>query len=283
MEQGIDVSQYQGSINWSEVPEPIAIVKMSGGDAGLYLDVDASKNYYGAKVAGKTVGMYHFAGGTSAVVEADYFVKACSPLAENDVLVVDWEVSNPDPVSWVNTFVTEVHSKTTVWPLVYMNLSTLNAYDWSSVLKNCGLWIADWAVSPQQNIPITKVYVAQQYSDSGPVPGIVGRVDLDAWFGTLAEFQAYGYHVSQPTSPPPAQPSTPQPQPSPSSTLQTPPVTASVYSLPPVSQENTSSAPSPDTTPVAPVIELPPASAQNQTASVFSRVIKWIIKQCRRI
>lgn len=297
MQQGIDVSQYQGSINWSEVPEPIAIVKMSGGDAGLYYDANASKNYYGAKAAGKVVGMYHFAGGTSAVTEADYFVKACSPLDQNDVLIIDWEVSSGDPVGWVNTFVTEVHSKTTVWPLVYMNLATLNAYDWSSVLKNCGLWIADWSVSPNQEIATTHVYVAQQYSDKGSVPGIVGYVDLDAWFGTLQEFQAYGYHVSQntspPTSPQPVQPSTPQTPPSETLPSQTP--LATVSSSPsgqPLDSQNLQdsthlSGIDPHATILAPTVsstDRTSHSTSHQTskslrgASLLLKFIKWLSK-----
>lgn len=189
---GIDCSQYNGIINWPKVTEQIAMVKMGGGDAGLYLDSMATKNYYGAKAAGKAVGGYWFAGGTDAVKEADYFVRAMSPLAVGDVLALDWEVSHTDPVQWCLAFATEVHLKTSVWPLLYINASTCNAYDWTPVLEHCGLWVADYSVAPSDSVPIKHVYIAQQYTE---IP-----YDKTAWFMTLEQFKAYG--VKAPDAPP---------------------------------------------------------------------------------
>ncbi|MDE1829385.1 MAG: glycoside hydrolase family 25 protein [Thaumarchaeota archaeon] len=200
-----DISRWQGA--WQDTGEPIVMIKMSGGDSGLYYDSQANNNYNQAKAAGKHVGGYHFAGGTDPIAEANFFVKAMSPLAENDVLALDWEVSNPNPVGWCNSFVTQVHNTTGVWPLIYMNLSTLNSYDWNPVLANCGLWLADWNNNPAGTINTPHTYVMQQYSD-GP------NYDHDEWFGTLAEFDAYGWHASTP-QPAPAPAPTPQPAPQP--------------------------------------------------------------------
>jgi hypothetical protein len=205
-----DISQYQGT--FKNTGEPIVMIKMSGGDAGLYMDPQATNNYEVTKKLGKAVGGYHFAGGTDPIKEADYFIKAMSPIAENDVFCLDWEVQHANPVDWCLQFVNEVHSKTSVWPLLYINASTCNSYDWSPVLKNCGLWIADYAVSPEANVPVKHTYVMHQYTDK--------PYDQDAWFGTVEEFKAYGYHAPKPKPTPiqapkpttkPAQPPTPAP------------------------------------------------------------------------
>lgn len=194
---GIDVSQWQGNIDWSKVTSPIAIIKMSGGDDGLYFDSKANQNYYGAQAVGKAIGMYHFAGGNDPVNEADYFINACSPLAENDVLVLDWEIKHSNPVGWCETFVNRVHEKTGIWPLIYFNGSTWNAYDWTPVTKNCGVWVAWYDRDPNADLPVGgKVYVMHQYTSSGSMPGINGRVDLNAWFGTVEQFKKYGYKSS---------------------------------------------------------------------------------------
>src|SRR5260221_464155 len=198
---GKDISQYQGG--WQDTGEPIVIIKMSGGDAGLYMDSQAASNYNGAVGAGKAVGGYHFAGGTDPVAEANFYMRAMEPLAENDVYCLDWEVSNPNPVGWCLSFMRTVHNKIGVWPLLYINLNTLNSFDWSPVLATCGLWLADWAVPPDAQIPTHHVYVMQQYADG---PGY----DRDAWFGTIEQFKAYGYHATQP---PPTPPPTPLPAP----------------------------------------------------------------------
>lgn len=237
---GIDVSQWQGNINWPAVPWPIAIIKMSGGDAGLYLDSKANQNYYGAQAASKAIGMYHFAGGGDPINEADYFINACSPLAENDVLVLDWEVQHANPVGWCLAFVNRVHDKTGVWPLIYFNGSTWNAYDWSPVTKNCGVWVAWYDRDPEANLPVGgKIYVMHQYTSNGSVAGIAGRVDMNAWFGTLDQFKKYGYHAPKAQLPPPTPPVEPPAE------IPVPPVVEPPVVVPPVAPPTPEPSPAP--------------------------------------
>lgn len=207
--KGIDVSHWQGSINWPAVRASgveIALIKISGADAGLYYDSKATVNYYGAKNAGIAIGGYHFAGGGDARAEAEYFVAGMRPFEENDVFVLDWEIKHADPVGWCAAFLNRVHELTGVWPLLYMNGSTFNAYSWNanSTIANCGKWIAWYGRDPEQTLPVNGVYVMHQYTSSGNVPGITTLVDLDAWYGSVDQFRKYGYHapVTAPTPPP---------------------------------------------------------------------------------
>lgn len=224
--KALDVSQWQSSINWSAVKGAgydIAIIKMSGGDAGLYTDSKASANYYGAKNAGMAVAGYHFGGTGNPENEADFFVAAMSPAEQDDVFVLDCEAglaNLPNVVDWCNRFMNRVHDRTGVWPLLYINLATLNAHNWDVVLSKCGLWIAAWNNDPNATLT-NKTYVMHQYTSSGSVPGINGRVDLDMWFGTLAQFKKYGYQKPAPPAPapvPPAPEPVPTPEPTPTPT-----------------------------------------------------------------
>lgn len=253
--EAIDISQWQGNIDWNAVDRPIAIIKMSGGDAGLYTDSKANQNYYGAKNAGKAIGGYHFAGGGNPENEADFFVAAMSPLEENDVLVLDWEIQHADPVGWCLAFVTRVHDRTGVWSLFYANGSTINAYDWSPVRNNCGTWVAWYGQDPEGNLPISGNYVMHQYTSGGSVPGIAGRVDLDAWFGSVDQFRKYGYHAPVFTPP---NPTPPQPQPVPPPT--------------PVPDP-----PKPD--PKPPVDPTPPPAPPSQD----SQNISWLVRAIKAI
>ena len=204
--RALDVSQWQGQINWNAVPSEIALIKMSGGDAGHYYDSKASLNYNNAKAAGKAVGMYHFAGATDPIAESDFFIRACSPLEENDVLVLDWEVSHPNPVEWCRVFIQHVKDVTGVIPLIYMNTSTENSHDWSPVINmNVGLWVADYRYTPDDNVPIRhwSTYVMHQYTSDGSEAGIAGRVDVNEWFGTKEQFQKYGFQTAAPEVAPP--------------------------------------------------------------------------------
>lgn len=246
MQPAKDISKYQGA--WSDTGEPIYMIKMSGGDAGLYLDPDAATNYNQSVAHGKAVGGYHFAGGTDPVAEANYFMNAMAPKANNDVYALDWEVSNSDPVGWCNAFVTHVHDTIGVWPLIYMNLSTLNAYNWTPVLANCGLWLADWNGDPNGTVNTSHTYVMQQYSD-GP------NYDHDSWFGTIDEFKAYGWHA-----PPPAPAPAPTPEPTPTPTP-TPPIP-----VPP---------PEPEPTPKPKPSPTPPQSSGTPPSEPPERVGLW--------
>lgn len=209
-----DISQYQTEYNMGNDPNPIIAIKMSGGDAGLYYDSHANANYNNASNAGKGIVMYHFAGGGDPIAEADFFIHAVSPLAENDVLALDWEVQHPDPVGWCKEFMERINNLTGVWPWIYMNMSTANAHDWSPVMNHSGYWCAAPSYGFDDTLPVNYPQIAQQ----GP---IVGGIDTDAFFGEMAEFNAYGWHapVTPPTSTPEPEPTpVPEPEPTPEPT-----------------------------------------------------------------
>jgi lysozyme len=248
-----DISRWQGA--WQDTGEPIVMIKMSGGDSGLYMDSQAAHNYDSAVAAGKAVGGYHFAGSTDPVAEANFFMNAMKPLTENDVYCLDWEVHNSNPPAWCLTFMQTVHNAIGVWPLIYMNLSTLNSFDWSAVLANSGLWLADWNNNPSGTIATSHTYVMQQYAD-GP------NYDHDEWFGTIEEFNAYGYHATQPTPPNPPPVVVP-----PSPPVEPPPVITPPEPVPPVI--------------VPPVIVPPPplvitSPINTRTQSWVARFITWL-------
>jgi lysozyme len=221
----LDVSQWQGYINWAGISEPIVIIKFSGGDAGLYVDSKANQNYYGAKAAGKAVGMYHFLGTQEPEAEAEYFRQRCSPFDENDVIVVDVEaaVANlADCVERVRRFNQYLIDAGAPIPLAYMNTNTENRYDWSPVInQNVGLWVADYRYGPDDNVPIRHwpTYIMHQFNSS--------PIDHDAFFGSVDQFKAYGWHQAKLPNPEPAPvdvPPTPPPAPTPAPITEPAPV-----------------------------------------------------------
>lgn len=199
-------------------PNQMVMIKMSGGDGvvtPLYFDIQANRNYDNAKAEVKIPFMYHFYGGGDPIVEADWFLKAVSPLADGDGLAVDIEratywnpQTDPQAVAKVFAFVQHIHAQTGVWPWVYMNISTANMYDWSPVFQNCALWCAAPSFSFDASLPVKYMVVAQQ----GP---IVDSHDTNAFFGSLDELRAYTYHDPTPQPAPqpviPAAPPVPEP------------------------------------------------------------------------
>ena len=259
-----DISRWQGDYNMNDGNE-IIVIKMSGGDDGLYLDSKANRNYYAAKNAGKAVGMYHFAGATDPVGEAHFFIRAVSPLEQNDVLILDWEVHHPNPVEWCRVFIQTVKDETGVIPMIYMNTSTENNYDWSPVIQqNVGLWVADYRFQPADNVPIRHwpTYIAHQYTSS--------PLDTSEWFGSKEQFQKYGYQVPQPETPPTPSPA-PEPAPQPEPVPQPDPT--------PPAPEPTPAPETPITNPVPPVTVTvtPPVITTTVTVSKPAKQ-NWLVK-----
>ena len=97
--QGIDVSHWQGDIDWEQVKASgidFVIVKAGGSDAGFYTDKYFEKNYAGAKSAGLMVGAYYFVGKycistLDGSADAQRFLKICEGKTFDLPLFIDIE------------------------------------------------------------------------------------------------------------------------------------------------------------------------------------------------
>jgi GH25 family lysozyme M1 (1,4-beta-N-acetylmuramidase) len=191
---GIDVSHWQGSIDWRRVADSgRRFVFLKATDGHAFLDPTFATNRAGARANGLLVGAYHFArpdpSKGDAAEEARWFVSQADPKPGNLLPVLDLETSEgldqQGVTLWARRFTAEVRRLTGVTPLVYTS-----PYGWMSrtgdsrALARDGapLWIAHWGVDapllPAGNWNGNGWRVWQHTSD-GRVPGIVGRVDLD--------------------------------------------------------------------------------------------------------
>lgn len=247
---GYDISDNQGNIDNTQVPGDFVIIKATEGIG--YTDPDCDANYQQSKGAGKKLGVYHFArpdGNPNGADEAGWFVSQIQGYIGEAVLVLDLEV-NPNP-SWAKAFLDRVFELTRVRPLIYMNASTANAHDWSSVWTDYSLWVADYGMNMPQNgyTPSQSVSVngnwtiaMWQYTSQGRLPGWGSFLDLDVFYGDANAWHAYA-QVTEQTPPPVVPPVVAPPVTPPVVPPVEPPVTPPV--IPPV---------------VPPVVEKPPVT-----------------------
>ena len=195
MKRGIDVSVYQGDINWAKVKADgidFAIIKATQGrsvsNASLrnFTDSKFAQNITGANRWGVRCGVYHFLTAqtvTEAMQEAEYFLSVIAPYQS----VIDlWAVVDVEDdrmprdktllTQIVNTFCSRVQSAG-YKPMVYTNP------DW---LKNrlndvsyWDLWLALWR--NKANVPTVKQYPSLRVWQWGgeTVDGINGKVDAN--------------------------------------------------------------------------------------------------------
>ena len=201
--EGIDVSVWQGTIDWARVAtagKKFAIIRASAGT--LTKDTTYAANRSGAKAAGLKIAAYHYANPDTAtndaLNEANWFLSLATPARGEMIPALDLEVTNGLSVSqmqaWASTWLQRVSSVLGVKPMIYTSPNFWSTYmgDTQS-FANAGykvLWIAHWGVS-QPRIPANNWggngWTFWQYTSDGTVPGISGRVDLDRYNGSVLD------------------------------------------------------------------------------------------------
>lgn len=204
----IDVSRWQGIINWPVVKNnvDVAMIKIGGSDNGFYTDDQAQRNLIEARSAGVPIGMYVYLGGFATIAEEVQHIKnllnQLGGIKAGEPFALDWEMRRAglDEVGYMTGIVQGMLDAGMPPPLIYMNLNYVRTQDWSNLVRrNCGLWVAAWgnndAIPDANEVPGSDewpFWTIWQYSSNTNVPGIVGRVDHDQFNGTLEQFHKYG-------------------------------------------------------------------------------------------
>jgi GH25 family lysozyme M1 (1,4-beta-N-acetylmuramidase) len=215
---GIDVSRFQGTIDWLSVAGAgirFAFVQASRGSGADCLTRPAqcgpdpyfATNRIAAKSVGIRVGAYHRAfasGGTTtaaradALAEADLFLAAVGSLQSGELIpVIDVEtpfsrMTASTLRTWVRVWVKRVNRRLGRKPMIYTNATSWSATGNTTEFAKAKypLWVAHWGVT-RPSLPARnwagRSYSVWQYTSSGSVPGISGRVDMNRLGKRLAK------------------------------------------------------------------------------------------------
>ncbi|MFC4588658.1 lysozyme [Sphaerisporangium corydalis] len=200
---GLDVSGWQGNVNWSSVAANgarFAYVKAT--ESTSYVNPYFSQQYTGAYNVGIVHGAYHFAtpNTSSGAAQADYFIAHGGGWSKDGrtlpgLLDMEWNpygatcygLSAAGMVNWILSFSNQYHARTTRWPVIYTATSwwsqcTGNSGDFSSTNP---LMLANYNGSPGP-MPYNWGYqTIWQFADHGTFPG-----DQDLFNGDFSRVQA---------------------------------------------------------------------------------------------
>jgi len=192
---GIDVSEFQGKINWASVKaagKSFAVIRVSDGTG--HMDPNFASNWKGAKAAGVAVGAYQFfRASEDPTAQADLMLNQLKSVGYGagdlppvvDVEVTDG-VSNATVIARTSTWLAHVQAHLGRLPRLYTSPGWWAGLG-GTVSPLPYLWVANWGVScPTLPSPWGRLRL-WQYSDAGSVSGISGNVDLDQYNGSLAE------------------------------------------------------------------------------------------------
>ena len=185
--KGIDVSRYQGIINWTKVKASdisFAILKAGGSDAGFYTDSKFEQNYANAKAAGMPVGAYYFVGSgcvshADGVADAKRFIEILKGKQFEYPVYIDVESTAPSDrqgaTKAVIGFCETMEAAGYYCGIYASDISGFVDRLDQSQLKSYDKWVARYGSAPQR----TESYGMWQYSESGTVPGIPDTVDMN--------------------------------------------------------------------------------------------------------
>ena len=183
---GIDVSEWQGDIDFKKVKEAgIEIVYIRAGQGFSYKDAKFERNYEEAKRNGLKVGVYHYMTARSvedAKLQAKFFVSLISGKQIDCRLAMDFESFGNLNRNQINeiavAYMDEVKRLSGKEVVVYSN--TYDAkYVFNNKVAEEPLWVAQYGVNEPQDNGKWRNWIGYQYSSSGRTSGISGNVDLD--------------------------------------------------------------------------------------------------------
>ena len=217
---GIDVSAYQGAIDWPEVARHrvrFAFIKASEG--ATLRDPRFARNWREARGAGILSGAYHyFQPNRDGAVQAELFINLV-PLAAGDLPpVLDVEATRFHDVAELRREVRQwlelVQAHYGVPPILYSNYGFYRRY-LAGHFDDFPLWLAHYEVA-RPTLPATR-WIIWQHSDEAYVPGIRGTVDFNVFQGSYEALQALRIDLparARPAAPTRrAAPKTPAPRP----------------------------------------------------------------------
>ena len=201
---GIDVSSYQGRINWPEVARNrvrFAFIKASEGTT--LRDTRFARNWREARAAGVLCGAYHyFQPNHDGQMQANLFAQTV-PLAPGDLPpVLDVEAANFHDVAVLRREVARwlrlIEAHYGVRPILYSNHSFYKRH-LAGHFDDYPLWLAHYEVE-RPALPPNK-WIIWQHSDEAYVPGIRGAVDFNVFQGNFESLQALRVPAAGPARP----------------------------------------------------------------------------------
>ena len=196
--RGIDISHYQGEIDWDRLQNamieksPVRFIVMKATEGSSKVDPSFNQNFSLAREYGYIRGAYHFWSNKSSARSQAYFFLKNVPLEEGDlppVLDVEHKPKDKtieefqrDVLTWLHIVEDKYHVK----PIIYTYYKFKMNYLSSPVFDDYPYWIAHYYVD---KIEYKGEWKFWQHTDAGRLPGIKGYVDFNIYNGSFYDLK----------------------------------------------------------------------------------------------
>ena len=198
---GVDVSAFQGNIDWAQVKESgidFAMLRLGyrgwGAKGTLVEDEYIQQNLAGTAAAGIPIGAYFFSQATTldeVHEEIEFMLEILGDYQLDYPIVLDWEVANPTEGRVQNVTRRELTDMLRYFcdemsargfdPMVYFNWTQASRMIYLNELEDYPFWLALY----QDRMTFPYRVEMWQYTSEGKVPGIEGDVDINVYIPDL--------------------------------------------------------------------------------------------------
>lgn len=187
---GIDVSHYQGNVDWPLAVNDISFVYLKATEGASYVDPLFKQNSQALTQGKVLAGAYHFyEPGVDPVKQADHFISTVSESTLSLRPVLDIEVSKgmtkKDISAGALKWLQRVEGQINCRPMIYTYASFWDSYLGPDFNKY-PFWLADY--TNKVKTPESRSdWALWQYSDSNHIKGIKSKVDAEHLNGQLSD------------------------------------------------------------------------------------------------
>ena len=196
--QGIDISHYQGVIDWEELRNamigkaPVRFVIVKATEGASLVDENFKDNFYNAREYGFIRGAYHFYSIKSSARSQAYFFLEKVHLEEGDLPPVldvehkpqdmNTEEFQKEVLTWLHIVEDTYHVK----PIIYTYYKFKQQFLSDNRFDDYPYWIAHYYASKLEYKGEWKFW---QHTDAGRLPGIKGYVDFNIYNGSYYDLK----------------------------------------------------------------------------------------------
>lgn len=201
--RGVDVSAYQGEINWETLAgQGIRFAFIKATEGSTFVDPKFAVNFENASRTSLRIGAYHFFSyDSSGITQAENFIATVPKIDRQLPPVVDIEFYGDKEANLPDITKTQAELKDLLFkiqnyygvkPIIYVTDKTYDLYI-KDVFQAYDIWIR--SVYSNAHISDGRAWTFWQYSNRGRLKGYKGVekfIDLNVFSGSADEFKNYG-------------------------------------------------------------------------------------------
>jgi lysozyme len=200
---GIDVSKFQGPIDWSRVADSgVKFAWIKASEGGDHADERFQANWQGAKQAGIPRGAYHFVYWCrppmeemanfeqNAPVEADALPPVLDVEATPTSRTCHRHLTEEDAIADMKVMLNEMERHYGKRPIIYTTVDFYQAILADGAFMDYPIWVRSTKYHPAVKYG-TRPWAFWQYQSDAHVAGIGPKVDRNAFYGTKAEWTSF--------------------------------------------------------------------------------------------